>query len=42
MEIARSAKDILEENFNISTNDWNQAKKLVKGIKQFIGGKKKI
>ena len=41
MEIARSAKDIIDENLNTSANEWNIAKKLVKGIKQFVDFKKK-
>lgn len=41
MDIARAAKNIIEENNSGSiSSEWSIAKDLVKGIKQFVGGKK--
>ncbi len=40
MDVARAVKDVISENNSIVENEWSVAKDLVKGIKQFISGKK--
>lgn len=40
MEVARKFKEIIEEDFSVPANEWNTAKSLVTGIKQFISSKK--
>lgn len=40
MEIARSFKELIEENYPVRVTEWSVAKSLVKGIKQFMNGKK--
>lgn len=40
MEVARKFKEIMEEEISVPVTEWNTAKALVKGIKQFISGKK--
>jgi len=41
MDMARAAKNVIEENNSGSaSSEWSIAKELVKGIKQFVGGKK--
>lgn len=40
MEVARKFKEIVEEDITAPATEWNTAKGLVKGVKQFISGKK--
>jgi len=40
MEVARKFKEVIEEDFSAPASEWNTAKSLIKGIKQFISGKK--
>ena len=40
MEVARKFKEIMEEDTTAPAVEWNPAKGLTKGIKQFISGKK--